>query len=99
MVMVCVPPNIVSKTQATTKHVESLLLPYLDVGSTPTGSTNFASRRGAKKAYKELSSLLEIFLVGFFICYEVARGKVCEAPLSESRYRETGSLYRNFLPP
>ena len=79
MVMVCDPPNIVSKTQATTKHVESLLLPYLDVGSTPTGSTNFASRRGAKKAYKELSSLLEIFLVGFFICYEVARGKVCEA--------------------
>jgi hypothetical protein len=43
--------------------------------------------------------LLEKFLVGFFICYEVARGKVCEAPLSESRYRETGSLYRNFLPP
>ena len=48
--MVSDPPNIVSKTQATTKHVESLLFPYLDVGSTPTGSTNFASRRGAKKA-------------------------------------------------
>ena len=49
MVMVCDPPNIISKTQATTKHVESLLLPYLDVGSTPTGSTDFASRRGTKQ--------------------------------------------------
>ena len=68
MVMVCDPPNIISKTQATTKHVESLLFPYLDVGSTPTGSTNFASRRGAKKAYKELSSLLErIFCRLFYL--------------------------------
>jgi len=49
MVMVCDPPNIVSKNQATTKHVESLLLPYLDVGSTPTGSTKLASLREGKK--------------------------------------------------
>ena len=52
MVMVCVPPNIISKTQATTKHVESLLLPYLDVGSTPTGSTKLASHCEGKKLRK-----------------------------------------------
>ena len=62
MVMVCDPPNIVSKTQATTKHVESLLLPYLDVGSTPTGSTHFASRRGAKKPTKNYRACLKNFL-------------------------------------
>jgi hypothetical protein len=52
MVMVRDPPNIISKTQATTKHVESLLLPYLDVGSTPTGSTKLASLREGKKLRK-----------------------------------------------
>lgn len=54
MVMVCDPPNIISKTQATTKHVESLLFPYLDVGSTPTGSTKLASLREEKKLRKIL---------------------------------------------
>ena len=67
MVMVCDPPNIISKTQATTKHVESLLFPYLDVGSTPTGSTNFASRRGAKKLRKILKFTCKNFDELFYL--------------------------------
>ena len=61
MVMVCDPPNIISKTQATTKHVESLLFPYLDVGSTPTGSTKLASLREGKKLRKILKSTCKNF--------------------------------------
>ncbi len=33
------PPNMVPTIQATDKHVESLRIPWLDVGSIPTGST------------------------------------------------------------
>ncbi len=33
------PPNMAPTIQATDKHVESLRIPWLDVGSIPTGST------------------------------------------------------------
>ena len=39
------PPNMVPTIQATDKHVESLRIPWLDVGSIPTGSTGWLSLR------------------------------------------------------
>jgi hypothetical protein len=41
--MVCNSPTTLPTIQVATKHVENLLIPWLDVGSNPTDST-FALR-------------------------------------------------------